>query len=101
MFTKYNTGKSLSDFGLVTRKAYRQRGIRKEFLKARVEILKALNIDVSSTVFTVIESQKAAIDANYKEVLAFKWTDLADDFPSFDFSKANSEYCKTFDMKLD
>ena len=99
-FSKYNTDKLLTDFGLVTKKAYRGRGIATEFLKARVAILKAFKIDVTSTIFTVIGSQKAAFKADYKEVFAVKWTDIADMFPQFDFSKANCEYCKIIDMTL-
>ena len=101
VYDKYDTDKNLSDFGLVTKKCYRHRGIGTEFLKARVPILKALKVDVTSTVFTVIGSQKAAFKANYEEVVAVKWADIADDFPQFDFTKADSEYCKIIDMKLD
>lgn len=98
VYAKYNTDKFLSDFGLVTKKSYRHRGIATEFLKARVQILKALKVDVTSTVFTVIGSQKAAVKANYEEIVAIKWADIADDFPQFDFTKADSEYCKIFDL---
>jgi hypothetical protein len=101
VFEKYNTDKYLSDFGLVTKNCYRYRGIATEFLKARVPILQALKVDVTSTVFTVIGSQKAAMKANYEEVVAVKWADIAADFPQFDFTKADSEYCKIIDMKLD
>lgn len=100
MYTKYDTDKFLTDYGLVTKKAYRYRGIATEFLKARVAILKALNVKVTSTVFTVIGSQKAAFKANYEEVLAVKWTDIAEQFPQFDFTKAECEYCKIIDMTL-
>lgn len=100
MYTKYNTDKFLTDFGLVTKNVYRQRGIATEFLKARVGILKAFNVDVTSTVFTVIGSQKAAMKANYNEVFAVKWMDIAEKFPQFDFTKADSEFCKIIDMQL-
>lgn len=100
VYSIYNASMFLTDFGLVTKKAYRGRGIATEFLKARVFILQAFNVPVTSTVFTVIGSQKAALKAGYKEVLAVKWTDLADKFPQFDFTKADTEYCKIIDMTL-
>jgi len=99
--TKYDKDKYLGEFGLVTKKCYRHRGIGTECLKARVSILKTLKLDVTSTVFTVIGSQKAAIKANFEEVVSVKWTDIAADFPQFDFTKADSECIKIMDMKSD
>lgn len=84
----------------MTNRDYRKRGIATEFLKARVPIMKAFNVQVTSTVFTVIGSQKAAMNANYKEVFAVKWDDIQDKFPAFDFSLKNSEYCKIIDYKI-
>jgi hypothetical protein len=101
VYTKYNTDKYLTDLGMTTKKNYRHRGIAVEMLKARAQILKVLNVDVTSTIFTVIGSQKAAVKANYEEILSVKWTDIADLFPSFDFSKADCEFCKIFDMKIE
>ena len=101
VYTKYNTDKYLTDFGMTTKKNYRHRGIAVEMLKARVEILKALNMNVTSTIFTVIGSQKAAVKANYEEILSIKWTDIAEEFPNFDFSKSDCKCCKIFDLKID
>lgn len=85
---------------MTTKKNYRHRGIAVEMLKARVEILKALNVNVTSTIFTVIGSQKAAVKANYEEILSVKWTEIAEMFPNFDFSKSDCENCKIFDLKI-
>ncbi|XP_070507060.1 uncharacterized protein [Chironomus tepperi] len=101
VYTKYNTDKYLTDFGMTTKKNYRHRGIAVEMLKARANILKAFKMNVTSTIFTVIGSQKAAVKANYEEILSVKWTDIAELFPNFDFSKADCEYCKIFDMKIE
>lgn len=99
-FSKYGVNEYLTDYGLVTNKNYRNRGIATEFLKARVSILKALNLLATSTIFTVIGSQKAAIKANYDEVFAIKWEDVGKNFEDFDFTKSNAEYCKLLDFKI-
>ncbi|KAL7024299.1 hypothetical protein ACKWTF_012978 [Chironomus riparius] len=100
VYSNYGTDKYLTDYGMMTKKTYRHRGIAVELLKARTEILKSLDVDVTSTIFTVIGSQKAAVKANYEEVYAVKWTDVAEHFPDFDFSKADCEYCKIFVLKV-
>lgn len=100
VFSKYGVNEYLTDYGLVTNKNYRNRGIATEFLKARVSILKALNLLVTSTIFTVIGSQKAAIKANYDEVFAIKYEDVGKVFKDFDFSKSKVEYCKLLDFKI-
>lgn len=85
---------------MVTSKNYRKRGIATEFLKARISILKALKLSVTSTVFTVIGSQKAAVKANYDEVFSIKWLDVGDRYKGFDFTKSNNEFCKILDFKI-
>lgn len=100
VYKKYGVTEYLTDYGLVTNKNYRNRGIATEFLKARIPILKALNLQVTSTLFTVIGSQKAAIKANYDEVFAIKWEDVGKLFKDFDFTKSNAEYCKILDFKI-
>jgi hypothetical protein len=100
VFAKYGVNEFLTDYGLVTSKNFRYRGIATEFLKARVSILKALNLEVTSTVFTVIGSQKAAIKANYDEVFAIEWKDVGKLFKDFDFTKSNAKYCKILDFKI-
>lgn len=100
VFEKYKVNAFLTEYGLVTNRIYRNRGIATQFLKARVPILKALNLQVTSNLFTVIGSQKAAINANFDEVFAIKWTDVRNLFKDFDFSKSNAEFCKIFDFKI-
>lgn len=84
----------------MTSKNYRKRGIATEFLKARVSILKALNLEVTSTIFTVIGSQRAAKKANYDEVFSIKWMDVGKVFKDFDFTKGVAECCKILDFKI-
>lgn len=85
---------------MVTNRDYRQRGIGTEFLKARVKILKLLELTVTSSAFTVIGSQKAAFKANYEEVYSIKWSEVGEKFPKFDFSLANVDHCKILDLTI-
>lgn len=46
---------------------FRGLGIATEMLKARIPLLKAIGLSVTSTVFSVIGSQKAAKNAGFIE----------------------------------
>jgi hypothetical protein len=100
VYAKHGVDKFLLDFGLVTNRDFRYRGIATEFLRARVPILKAFNLTVTSTVFTVIGSQKAALKAGYEEIFSVRWADIQDKFPNFNFSIAFGEFCKIIDLKV-
>lgn len=100
VYAKYNVDKFLTDYGICVDKSYRKRGIATEFLIARNEILRSLNMRVTSSVFTGIGSQKAAVKANYYDVYSIKWMDVGKKFPAIDFSKSNVEYCRIMDYVI-
>lgn len=97
---KYGVDSYLSDYALVTKRDFRNRGIATEFIRSRTAMMKALNVPVTSTLYTVIGSQKAAEKAGHTEALKIAYTDLAKSYPSFDFSKSNAEFAKFLDFKL-
>lgn len=67
IFEKFNVTDYLSAYGLCVNPEYTGRGIATELLKARVPLLKALGLKVTSTLFTSIGAQKAALKAGYQE----------------------------------
>lgn len=67
IFEKYNVEKFLVAYGLVVNRNYRGRGIATEMLKARIPLMNEIGIEVTSTCFSVIGSQKAAANAGYVE----------------------------------
>lgn len=67
VFQHYNVNAYLIAYGLCVDTAYRARGIATEMLKARGPLLKALGLKVTTTAFTGIGSQKAALKAGYEE----------------------------------
>lgn len=90
----------LTSYALCVHPSYRGFGIATEMLKARVEMLKAFDLKVTSTMFTTLGSQIAAERANFDESWSMKYDEITEKFPSFDFSKASSKNLKKFSMKI-
>lgn len=100
VFEKYNVDKFLTDYGLVINRDYRQRGIAGEFMKARIQVAKALDVKVVSSAYTAVGSQKAAEKVGFKETFSISFEELAKVFPSFDFSKVSAGNAKILDYKI-
>lgn len=100
VYEAYNVDKYLTAYGLCINPVYRGRGIASEMLKARVPILKALGLQVTSTAFTGIGSQKAAKKAGFEERYVISYADIEKIKPRFDFSKSVTKDFKTMVLKL-
>ena len=100
VFGKYGVDTYLSDYALCTKKAFRTRGIATEFIKARTPMMKALGVPVTSSLYTVIGSQKAAAKAGHSVAQTIAYSELAKSYPTFDFSKSNVDSAKFLDFKL-
>ena len=96
----YNVNSFLYGVGLAVDKAYRGRAISTEILKARVPLLKKLSLTVTSTIFSGICSQKAAISAGYEENVAVSFKVIQEKFPTMDLSHANTTHCKILSLKI-
>lgn len=99
VFEVYNTDQYLSAYGLCVNPEYRGRGIATEMLKARVPIMRALGLPVTSTAFTSIGSQIAAKHAGYQEDYVISYDDVAKIFTRFDFSRSVTKYFKTMSLR--
>lgn len=62
-------------------------------------MMKALNVPVTSTPYTVIGTQKAAANVGHEETFKVSFAELGKSFPTFDFSKSNAEFLKIYDFK--
>jgi hypothetical protein len=100
VFGQYGVDSYLSDYAVVTKKAFRGRGVATEFIKSRTQMMKALNLTVTSSMYTVIGTQKAAAKAGHKEMKAIPYKGLEKSYPTFDFSKANIDAARFMDFKL-
>lgn len=76
----------LTGYGLCVKTDYRGLGIGTEMLKARVPVLKALQLNVTKNVFSSLESQKAATKAGYREIYEVPYAEVERQFPCFNFS---------------
>jgi hypothetical protein len=97
---KYNVDKYLTDYAVCTRKEFRSRGVATEFIKARTPMMKLLSIQVTSSSYTVIGTQKAAAKAGHYDGYTILYEELQAKFPSFDFSKRNVDVYKVMDFKI-
>lgn len=100
VFEKYSVDKFLTDYGLVINRDYRQRGIAGEFMKSRIGVAVALNLEVVSSVFTAVGSQKAAEKVGFRESFSISFDELEKVFPSFNFSKTSATDIKILDYKI-
>lgn len=82
VYKHFNVREYLIAYGLCVDTMYRARGIATEMLKARAPLLKALQLQVTTTAFTGIGSQKAALKAGYEENFVIR----SDHFKSSDRS---------------
>lgn len=62
-------------------------------------MMKAMNVPVTSSAFTVIGTQKAATAVGHEETFKISYAELGKSYPTFDFSKANAEFFKVYDFK--
>lgn len=67
IFKVYGVDKFMASFALVVDRNYRGRGIATEILKARIPLMKEMGIEVTSTCFSIIGSQRAAEKAGFVE----------------------------------
>lgn len=100
VFENYKVDQYLAAYGLCVNPEYRGRGIATEMLKARVPILAAFGLEVTSTAFTGIGSQIAAQRADYKEDYVISFDDIAKTFSRFDFSRSVTKFYKTMSMTV-
>lgn len=97
----YKVDQFVYGLGLVVNNSYRGRGISTEILKARAPLLKEIGLEVTTTIFTGICSQRAAQSAGYEENFAISFVELQEKFPLLDFSHANTTHCKILSLKID
>jgi GNAT superfamily N-acetyltransferase len=96
----YKVDSYLYGVGLVVDPMYRGRGIATEILKTRIPFLKALDLTVTTTIFSAIGSQKSALAANFEENYSVSFDELQEKFPLLDLSHRNTSHCKTMSLKI-
>lgn len=101
VFDHYNINYFLYAHGLAVKENLRGSGIATELLKARIPLLKTLDVTVTASLFTTIQSQKVAQKVGFREEFSMPYEILQQKFPNFDFSVANSADCKMLSLKIE
>lgn len=71
-FNRFNVDRYLTSWAFAIKYEYRGKGIGTEILKARIDMLEPLGLELTSTGFTSIGSVKAAEKAGYECVFEIK-----------------------------
>jgi len=100
IFKKFNVDKYLTSLGLYVNPDYRSRGIAKELLKVRPQIMRNLGLTLTVTTFSAIGSQKAAKSVGFEEIFVISYEELKNRSPGFDFINKFSDIFKIMALKL-
>jgi GNAT superfamily N-acetyltransferase len=100
VFEAYKVDHYLSGRGLCVNPSYRGRGIATEVLKARIPMMKALGLKVTSTPYSAIGSQTAAAKAGHKETYVISYNDFGQKFPHIEFYSKTTKHFKTMDLTI-
>ncbi|XP_070509804.1 uncharacterized protein [Chironomus tepperi] len=100
VYEHYGVDRVMFAAGLCVDKTYRGRGIATEILKARAHILKAIGVEVTSSIFSTVGAQKAAKAAGYDENFSISYEDMDEKLPSLNFSHVYGYTCKVLSLKV-
>lgn len=96
----YKVDRVMFAAGLCVDQKFRGRGIATEILKARIPLMQAIGIEVTSSIFSTVGGQKAAKAAGYDENFSISYEDLQVKLVGLDFSHAFKTSCKVLSLKL-
>lgn len=93
--------KILIAYGLSVSKKYRRRGIATEILRARIPLCRAMEIPITSTVFTAIGSQKPAEKIGFEVDFEVKYDELAKLHNKLSFKNLGTNSLKLMSLVID
>lgn len=96
----YNVDRLMWAAGLCVDAKLRGRGIATEILKARASLMKTIGIQVTTSIFSTVGAQKAALAAKYDENYSITYEDLQKEFPKMNFSRVFGTSCKVLSLKI-
>ena len=100
VFEHFKVDKYLCGYGLCVKSEYQGRGIATEILKARIPIMKTLNLEVTSTPYSAIGSQTAANKVGHDVVYEISYDKVEKMFPNFFSLKIATKTFKTQALRL-
>jgi hypothetical protein len=100
VFDHHNINYFLFSHGFAIKEDFCELEIATELLKARLPLLKTLNIPVTTSLFTTLHSQKTAEKVGFREEFSIAYKILQQRFPNVDFSISNTLDCKLSSLKI-
>lgn len=96
----YGVDKVLFAAGLCVVEKFRQNGFARRILAARAPLLNALDLKVTTAIFSTKAAQKAAANAGYEELCTLSYVELAAVFPKMDFHFALGGHGRVMALKV-
>lgn len=101
IFGHYNVNKFVYAYGLCVKPEYRRCGIATEILKARGPLMRAIDAQLTTTVFSTVGAQKAAKAAGYEENYSIDYESFEKLIPESNFSHVYGLTCKIMSLKVE
>lgn len=96
----YKVDRLLLAVGLCVDPKFRGRGIATEILKTRADLMKSIDLKLTTTIFSTVGAQKAAKAAGFDENFSISYEDFQEKFPAMDFSHVFKTHCKVLSLKI-
>jgi GNAT superfamily N-acetyltransferase len=96
----YDVDRYMFTAGLCVHRKYRCKGIGTQILKARIPLMKAIDVNVTVSIFSTIGAQNAAVAAGFINNYEITYEELEAKFPAMDFSHAYGTSCKLSSLKV-
>lgn len=101
IFGHYNVDKFVYAYGLCVKPEFRRCGIATEILKARGPLMRSIGAQLTTTIFSTIGAQKAAMAAGYEENYSIDYETLEKLIPGSNFSNVYGLTCKVISLKVE
>jgi RimJ/RimL family protein N-acetyltransferase len=98
VYQKYKVDKMMYGWGLSVSRNHRGRGIAKEMLRTRIPLCQALNIQLTSTIFSNQISQRCAESIGFQNDYTISFEDLVKINNRWDFRKTQTTATKLMSL---
>lgn len=100
MFEHYQVDKFVYDVGLCVVSSFRKCGIATRLLNARKLLMQSINVPLTTTIFSTVGGQKAAVAADYEENFSIKYERLEEIIHGSNFSHVYGTSCRIMSYKI-
>lgn len=101
LFNYYKVDRILIAYGLSVSREYRRRGIATEILRARIPLCRAIQIRLTSTVFTAIGSQKSAKNIGFQVNFETPYAEIMNHLSGFNLENLETSNLELMSLVID